>query len=90
MPWPKARDVMIRDSAAYPNMDFSIPYTQSLSVNWPYEDLDTVLEHAPGEFIVNPVFERHLRNLDNWSLGPQFARVFPALEPHIRIKVDTK
>jgi len=30
--------------------------------------------------VINPVFERHLRRLENWSLGPAFAKAFPGLE----------
>lgn len=28
---------------------------------------------------INPVFERHIRRIENWSVGPQFAEAFPAL-----------
>lgn len=83
----KARDVMYRNPSAYANPDFSLPYTQSLSINWPYEPMDTVLEHAPGEYIINPVFERHLRNVDNWTVGPEFANTFPDLRPHIKVRL---
>ena len=39
--------------------------------------------------MINPVFERHLRDLKNWSLGPPFAKAHPALADTVRIKNDS-
>lgn len=89
LPWPRMRDRMI---ASYQDYDFSnwfIPYTTTLSVNWPYEATDTLLSTPDSdELIINPVFERHLRNLNNWTLGPAFARAYPGLVDTVRIKPD--
>lgn len=38
------------------------------------------------EFMINPVFESHLRNINNWSIGSAFANVFPELCDGIRVK----
>jgi hypothetical protein len=35
---------------------------------------------------MNPVFESHILNLDNWSLGTSFKEHFPAWENTVRIK----
>ncbi|KAI9866196.1 MAG: hypothetical protein M1813_001757 [Trichoglossum hirsutum] len=87
LPWPKMRDVLVRDYANYSFQDFSFHYTNSLSLNWPYEPTDVLLP-TPGsdELCINPVFERHLRDLNNWSLGPEFRSAFPALCSGVRIK----
>ena len=34
---------------------------------------------APDDLLINPVFERHLRRLENWTLGDNFALAFPRL-----------
>jgi len=58
-----------------------------LSLNWPYEASDCLLS-VPGseELSINPVFEQHLRDLNNWSLGPAFAKAFPILVETTKIK----
>jgi hypothetical protein len=38
------------------------------------------------EWLINPAFESHLRNLSNWSLGPSFRSIFPAFGDAVRIK----
>lgn len=38
------------------------------------------------DFMINPVFESHLRNLENWSVGPAFQRKFPDLVEEVRVK----
>ncbi|XWX00830.1 hypothetical protein V2A60_008852 [Cordyceps javanica] len=82
LPFPRMRAVLVREhaSGAYPFDHFFIPYTTTLTLSWPYRDTDTLLQspHAE-ELMINPVFERHLRNLDNWKLGGAFARAFPGL-----------
>ena len=68
---------------------FFIPFTRTLSLNWPYEPMEVVLQgQLPDELVLNPAFERHLRDLNNWSLGPAFARAFPELVETTRIKDD--
>ena len=58
--------------------DFFIPFTSRQCLNWPYPK-DQVLIPAqppnpddPNALSMNPVFESHLRILENWSLGSQF------------------
>ncbi|TVY48146.1 hypothetical protein LOCC1_G001929 [Lachnellula occidentalis] len=50
---------------------------------------DTLLSSPESdELMINPVFERHLRRLENWSLGPAFAKAFPGLNDTYRLKTD--
>ncbi|KAK7398152.1 hypothetical protein QQX98_012477 [Neonectria punicea] len=82
VPFPRMRDRLVREysSALYPFDNFFVPFTTTLSLSWPYEDTDTLLQNPDGdELMINPVFERHLRNLDNWKLGDAFAKAFPTL-----------
>ncbi|KAI1343980.1 hypothetical protein F5Y15DRAFT_368659 [Xylariaceae sp. FL0016] len=69
--------------------NFFIPFTTTISVNWPYEDTDTLLQSPDGsELLINPVFERHLRRLDSWTLGDAFDKSFPLLRGTYKLKRD--
>ncbi|PGH17559.1 hypothetical protein AJ80_04737 [Polytolypa hystricis UAMH7299] len=87
VPWPRMRDRMIDRYTDYPFECWFIPYTSTLSINWPYEATDALITVPDSkEVTINPVFERHLRNLHNWSLGSAFAITYPALADTMRIK----
>ncbi|KAL8663669.1 MAG: hypothetical protein Q9168_008051 [Polycauliona sp. 1 TL-2023] len=91
LPWPRMRDRMCE---LYPEIsldDWFVPYTTTLSLNWKYEACDTLLSiggEGGEELSINPVFERHLRDLGNWTLGPAFAKAFPGLVDTCNIKKD--
>ncbi|POS77780.1 BZIP transcription factor [Diaporthe helianthi] len=92
LPFSAMRERLITDYSppeTFPFEHFFIPFTTTLSLNWPYEDTDTLLQSAESdELMINPVFERHLRRPENWTLGDAFARAFPALEGTYNLKVD--
>lgn len=83
------REKLVRIHPSVPFDEFFIPYTTTLSLNWPYEARDTLLT-MPGtdELSVNPVFERHFLDLSNWTLGPAFAKAHPSLADTTVIKPD--
>ncbi|KAJ9141979.1 BZIP transcription factor [Pleurostoma richardsiae] len=92
LPFPAMRDRLVREHGGPREMvfdNFFIPYTRTLSLNWGYEDTDVLLQ-APGdsdELLINPVFERHLRRLENWTLGAAFATAFPGLSGTYNLKM---
>lgn len=87
LPWPRMRDRLVMSYHDYPFENWFIPFTRTLSVNWPYEATDCLLSTGDSEeLIINPVFERHFRNLANWSLGKAFAESFPGLVETTTIK----
>ncbi|KAE8364310.1 hypothetical protein BDV27DRAFT_128614 [Aspergillus caelatus] len=87
LPWPRMRDRVVMAHQDYPFDNWFIPFTRTLSVNWPYEETDCLLSTGDNDdLIINPVFERHLRNLNNWSLGSAFAEAYPSLAETARIK----
>ncbi|KAI9742488.1 MAG: hypothetical protein M1818_004022 [Claussenomyces sp. TS43310] len=91
LPFPCMRDKLVSDYSSYQYLfdEFFIPFTSTLSLNWPYEPTDALLKAANSEeLMINPVFERHLRRLENWSLGPAFADAFPGLANTFRLKMD--
>lgn len=91
LPWPRMRDKLVQ---IYPSIhfdDFFIPYTTTLSLNWTYEAPDTLLsKEGTEELFINPVFERHIRDLKNWTLGPAFAKAHPSLADTCTIKPDNR
>ncbi|KAG6138334.1 hypothetical protein E4U28_004267 [Claviceps purpurea] len=84
VPFPVMRErlaqIWISKPGEYDLEQFFIPYTTTLRVSWPYEETDALLILPDSDdVIINPVFERHMRNGDNWKLGASFARAFPEL-----------
>ncbi|KYK61158.1 hypothetical protein DCS_02299 [Drechmeria coniospora] len=82
VPFPVMRDRITRNRnpQEYLFENFFVPFTTTLRLSWPYEESDTLLVLPDSdEVVINPVFERHLRNLDNWKLGNRFLRTFPTL-----------
>lgn len=115
------RDRLVRAQSptSYPFDSFFIPFTTTLSLNWPYAPGECLLPAAyrkhpspssggatpsassdagqsiesalagnedDDEILINPVFESHLRNLDNWSLGTAFKDAFPDLVDDVRLR----
>ena len=91
LPFPAMRDALVRlhGQPEYQFDNFFIPFTTTLRLCWPYDEADTLLVVRPDaadddEVVINPVFERHLRNLDNWRLGDRFVRAFPRPRRHVQ------
>lgn len=90
IPWPRMRDRVVMSWQSYPFDEWFVPWTRTISVNWPYEATDCLLSTPESEeLLINPVFERHMRNLNNWSLGREFADAYPSLVDTTRIKHKT-
>lgn len=89
VPWPGMRDRLATAHADYPFDSWTLPFTHGMSVNWPYEATDCLLSAGDSdELLINPVFERHMRNLSNWSLGPCFAEAFPNMVDTTQIRPE--
>ena len=87
LPWPRLRDKLVDAYPQYPFENWFIPFTSGLSVNWPYEPTDCLLSTSEHEeSTINPVFERHVMRLENWSVGPAFVAAFPELADTVRVK----
>ncbi|KAJ5161641.1 hypothetical protein N7492_007033 [Penicillium capsulatum] len=91
VPWPRMRDRLVTSHEDYPFDCWTLPFTHGMSVNWPYEATDCLLSAGDSdELLINPVFERHMRNLNNWSLGPMFADSFPGLVETTQIRPEPR
>lgn len=88
--FPAVRDELIRlrdwDSDRFEA--FRTGTASSLSVNWPFVDSGAVVELGDDGQVValNPIFEAHVRNLDNWTVSAQVAREFPSLAPYVCVR----
>lgn len=83
IPFPRMRELLVSNYNAREHHFemFFVPFTTTLSLNWPYEETDTLLlVPDSNDVMINPVFERHLRRLENWTLGEAFANTFKSLE----------
>ncbi|KAJ5798941.1 uncharacterized protein N7503_006446 [Penicillium pulvis] len=91
IPWPRMRDRLATSHRDYPFENWFIPFTRGMSLNWPYEATDCLLSAGDSdELLINPVFERHMRNLNNWTLGTLFAETYPGLVDTTSIKPELK
>ncbi|CAI6341177.1 unnamed protein product [Periconia digitata] len=125
IPWPRMRDTFISQPAIVDFDTFFIPFTTTISINWPHNPRDVlipaskahtlstaasspysstdspagyppshtpnlfatpVIPHDDEQWIMNPTFEAHLRNINNWSLGPAFHAVFPNAVAGVRLE----
>ncbi|ORY64058.1 uncharacterized protein BCR38DRAFT_324244, partial [Pseudomassariella vexata] len=89
LPFPRMREKIATgyNPKEYLFENFFIPFTSTICLNWPYEPTDTLLQIPDGdELIINPVFERHLRRLENWTLGEAFHQMFPQLKGTYNLK----
>lgn len=74
--WPRARERFCTNSKYYhQHAIMSEVCNDSLSINWPYGASDMLVDVGGSEVALNPVFEVHIKNLNNWSLGPRFLEV---------------
>ncbi len=74
-PWPEVRDWFCHTATSEARYHTILSVSnETLSINWPYHDEDILLHGAGEEILVNPVFERHIRNLRNWTLGPRIVQ----------------
>jgi hypothetical protein len=86
LPWPLLRDKVILNHKDYPFDNWFIPFTTGFTVNWPYGPMDCLLSTSENEDpVINPVFEKHMRKLENWSVTSLFIETFPALKGTVRV-----
>ncbi|KAF9886164.1 hypothetical protein FE257_011989 [Aspergillus nanangensis] len=78
IPWPQVRDILIQNPEKYPHSVFSELYSQHVTINWPYGSMDTVF-NQDDHVILNPIFEKHVRRLSNWTVSSQFKDYLPEM-----------
>jgi hypothetical protein len=53
-----------------------------VSVNWKF-DISDALSETADDIILHSIFEKHIRQLKNWTVSAEFANLFPDLMPAI-------
>ncbi|KAL7926522.1 hypothetical protein ACQKWADRAFT_280569 [Trichoderma austrokoningii] len=82
LPYPEMRErvILANDPTIFYFDNWFLPFTSTFSICWPYEEAHTLLRNPDSdEIMINPVFESHMRNLENWKVGRAFAEAFPML-----------
>jgi hypothetical protein len=80
IPWPRARNYLIH----HPDItldEFAAGYSATFDISWKYDPSHVVIRTGaePNESYINPIFEEHIRQLSNWSVGEAFRKRFPDL-----------
>ncbi|KFY74655.1 hypothetical protein V499_05318 [Pseudogymnoascus sp. VKM F-103] len=88
IPWPRIRDLLIQNPTKYTFRDFSELYASNVNLNWPFDAADAVMPKtdSSGELMMNPLFEKHIRKLECWSVSEPFKERFPEFAAAIEDK----
>ncbi|KAK6227380.1 hypothetical protein QIS74_00935 [Colletotrichum tabaci] len=78
IPWPGVRHVLVERSEQLSHPVFSPHFSSNVSVNWPFDVTDAV-SVVGGETVLHSIFEKHVRNLKNWTMSPEFMARFPEM-----------
>ena len=82
---PGVRDLLIAHPEKYPFVVFSEMYSHHVTINWPYDPLDSVTSAGPDDSkeVLNPIFEKHIRRLSNWTVSREFESYYPEMSAAI-------
>lgn len=72
---PRVRDILIQKPDRYPFAVFSELYSEHVSINWPYDPEDIVVDTGEGPSL-NTIFEKHIQRLSNWIAPRPFREYF--------------
>ncbi|KAL1889065.1 hypothetical protein Sste5346_009130 [Sporothrix stenoceras] len=83
--WPQARDAIIRSKSwltkDFEFAEFRVKTGADMSVNWPYTDSGAFLDLGDGQnLVLSPIFENHIRRVENWTLGKKTATDYPFMK----------
>ena len=79
------RDLLIADPEKYPFVIFSEMFSHHVTINWPYDPLDSITPTSrdDSEKVLNPIFEKYIRRLRNWTVSSEFESYYPEMSPAI-------
>jgi hypothetical protein len=80
---PRVREYLVRHQEVTFD-EYADAFSLSFDLNWPYSENSVILvEDVPGKkekrFKLNLVFEEHIRNMNNWTVGPRYWQHYPDL-----------
>lgn len=84
--WPEARDQIIQGQMHWDQFAAFRELTgASMWVRWPHADSGSFMESDDGQsLLLNPIFESHIRRIENWQVGEEVAVAFPFMKPFCR------
>lgn len=98
LPWAAARDWFCSSPLLATLANYNVLSTicnETLSLNWPFQDADILLhctsfasgkpKEAVDEILLNPIFDRHIKDATNWTVGPRIMQVYVR---HVERKED--
>jgi hypothetical protein len=61
--------------------DFASAYSTSFFIRWDYDAANVIIAASGESFgiLINPIYEEHMRQIRNWSVGDIFRRKFPEM-----------
>lgn len=78
--------MLIEQPEKYPFEQFSEVYSLHVTISWPHREDDIIVNLQEGadqsyslQAMVNPIFERHIRDLDNWAVATGFKDCYPEM-----------
>jgi len=89
VPWPNVRQYLIE----HPDIvfdDFAGAYSTSFFIRWDYDPNHVIITTAAadgGGILINPIYEEHIRQLRNWTVGDVFRRKFPELSTLLDVEL---
>jgi hypothetical protein len=78
IPWPKVRTYLI-DHPEITLDDFASAYSTSFFIRWQYDPSHVVITTNDNGIQINPIYEEHIRQIRNWTVGDVFRRKFPEM-----------
>ncbi|KAF2105278.1 hypothetical protein BDV96DRAFT_377380 [Lophiotrema nucula] len=78
--WPEAREAILHEMDWSQFEAFRAVMGPTVSVNWPYELSDIFAVVSEREVKLSPVFENHIRQGHNWTVGPAVSEKFPFMK----------
>ncbi|KAF4980176.1 hypothetical protein FZEAL_3754 [Fusarium zealandicum] len=78
--WPGIRERFVFSQHQYCTNLFWDLFQSNLKILWPYDFRDTYMQNArTGKYQLSPLFEERLRNINSWTMSPDFFTQFPEL-----------
>ncbi|CAK7212670.1 hypothetical protein SCUCBS95973_001542 [Sporothrix curviconia] len=70
--WPRGREQLCRLPQYHAqNALMSRLCNETISINWPHHPSDMILQMNGTEYVLNPIFDRHIKNVSNWTIGKE-------------------
>ncbi|KAL1893993.1 hypothetical protein Sste5346_006135 [Sporothrix stenoceras] len=76
--WPRGRERLCRQPRLHnQHALMSRLCNETISINWPHHPSDMILQTNGTEYVLNPIFDRHIKNIENWTVGKRVLQAFP-------------